>query len=99
RSLAKASWGLPLYLLLLSLPVPMILWAGIELNVDTRPEYFILGALSALDAPALRLLAYVAGTAAASGLMIVLTLALAGMVLNHLALPFPPPLDTTPIYD
>ncbi|MDX5298707.1 MAG: PAS domain-containing protein [Gammaproteobacteria bacterium] len=99
RSLAKASWGLPLYLLLLSLPVPMILWAGIELNVDTRPEYFILGALSALDAPALRLLAYVAGTAAASGLMIVLTLALAGMVLNHIVLPLRPPRDTTPIYD
>src|SRR5690606_25438046 len=43
--------------------------------------------------------AYVSGTAAARGLMIVLTLALAGMVLNHIVLPLRPPCDTTPIYD
>src|SRR5690606_9527936 len=33
RALSTASWGLPLFLLLMSLAVPPILWAGLYLNV------------------------------------------------------------------
>lgn len=41
---------------------------------------------------------YVAGLSAASGLMIVSTLALAGMVLNHIVLPLRTPRDQSDIY-
>ncbi|OEY66514.1 ATP-binding protein [Marinobacter sp. X15-166B] len=98
KGLSKASWGLPLYLLLLGLPVPLILWGGLELNAASAPSYFALGVAMTLESPALTLALYVAGLSAASGLMIVSTLALAGMVLNHMVLPLHPPQDQGNIY-
>ncbi len=98
RALSRASWGLPLYLLLLGLPVPIILWGGIELAATTTPSFYVIGTAMALDSPALTLLMYIAGLSAASGLMIVSTLALAGMVLNHVVLPLRTPRDQGDIY-
>ncbi|MCG8518469.1 MAG: ATP-binding protein [Pseudomonadales bacterium] len=98
RALAKASWGLPLYLLLLGLPVPVILWAGQALGATSPPSYLVIGLAQALDSPALTLLMYIAGLSAASGLMIVSTLALAGMLLNHTVLPLRTPTDHGDIY-
>lgn len=98
KALAKASWGLPLYLLLLGIPVPLILWGGQALEVTTGPNFYTLGVAQALGSPALTLLMYIAGLSAASGLMIVSTLALAGMVLNHVVLPLKTPKDQGDIY-
>src|SRR5690606_25954277 len=98
KALAKASWGLPLYLLLLAIPVPVILWGGQELGVTTGPDFFAIGIAQALGSPLLTLLMYIAGLSAASGLMIVSTLALAGMVLNHVVLPLRTPRDHADIY-
>jgi len=98
KALAKASWGLPLYLLLLGLPVPLILWGGQALAVTTGPSFYSLGVAQVLDNPALTLLMYIAGLSAASGLMIVSTLALAGMVLNHVVLPMKTPREQGDIY-
>ena len=92
RALISASWGLPLFLLLMSLAVPPILWAGLKLGVSTNPEYFTLGLGLTAQSEALTLLAFIGGISAASGLTIVMTLALSGMVLNHLVLPlYQPP--------
>jgi len=94
RGLNSASWGVPLFLLLMSLAVPLILWSGIKLGASTTPEYFILGLGQALDNKLLALLAYIGGMSASSGLIIVLTLALSGMTLNHLVLPlYQPPAE------
>ena len=86
-ALKPASWGFPLFLLAMSMAVPPILWAGVHLQVDTPPEYYALGIGLALESPALTLMTFVGGLAAASGVMIVITLASAAMVLNHLVLP------------
>ncbi len=94
RALISASWGLPLFLLLMSLAVPPILWAGLRLGVATEPQYFTLGIGLDLGNPWLVLAAYVGGLSAASGVVIVITLALSGMVLNHLVLPlYQPPTE------
>lgn len=94
RAMATASWALPLFLLLMSLSVPVILWAGLELKSFTNPEYFTLGVGIALDNRWLTIVAYVGGLAASSGVIIVTTLALSGMVLNHLVLPlYQPPAE------
>jgi PAS domain S-box-containing protein len=94
RALVSASWGLPLFLLLISLAVPLILWAGLRLGATTNPEFFTLGIGIAANSKALALLAYVGGLSAASGLIIVTTLALSGMMLNHLVLPlYQPPAE------
>ncbi len=98
RALATASWGLPLFLLLMSLAVPPILWAGLHLNVSTNPEYFTLGLGVAAGADWLTLLAYIGGLSASSGLIIVVTLALSGMVLNHMVLPVYQPSADNNIY-
>lgn len=94
RALVSASWGLPLFLLLMSLSVPLILWAGLKLGATTNPEYFTLGLGIAVNSPTLALVAYIGGMSASSGLIIVTTLALSGMALNHLVLPlYQPPAE------
>ena len=94
RAIVSASWGLPLLLLLMSLSVPLILWASLKIGATTNPEYFTLGLGLALGDRSLALLAYVGGLSASSGLIIVSTLALSGMALNHLVLPlYQPPAE------
>jgi PAS domain S-box-containing protein len=94
RALVSASWALPLFLLLMSLAVPPILWSGLKLGVATSPEYFTLGIGIDVGNPWLVLAAYIGGLSASSGLLIVVTLALSGMALNHLVLPlYQPPAE------
>ncbi|MCL6271770.1 ATP-binding protein [Sansalvadorimonas sp. 2012CJ34-2] len=87
RNLGTASWAFPLYLLLMSLPIPLLLWGGVKLQTATSPEYFVLGIGLDIGAPWLSLLTYLGAMSAASGLIIVTTLALSAMVVNHLILP------------
>lgn len=87
KTLYAASWGLPLFLLALSISTPLIIWAAIKLNVNTLPEYFPLAIGQALNQRWLTLIVYLGGLSAASSLMIVTTLALSSMMLNHIVLP------------
>ena len=90
RDLRVATWGLPLYLLLLSLPVLPITWAGIKLGHDFPMDYTGLAIGAALQSIPVNAAAFVAGLSAASATIIVTTLALANMCLNHLVLPLRP---------
>ena len=81
KALLQATWALPLFLLLLALPVPVIFWAHQAMGSTLPMEYASL-ALGGYWS----LLSFIAGLAAASGTIIVMTLALAPMVLNHLVL-------------
>jgi len=87
RSLLPASWGFPLILFLIALCIPPILWAGIKLQSPVSPEYFTLGITLAGDSRLMPLITFVGGLSAASGIIIVVTLALSEMCLNHLAFP------------
>jgi PAS domain S-box-containing protein len=87
KALRPASWGLPLFLLLMSLSVPPILWAGVYLELEVPAEFYALGIGMALNSEALVIMAFVGGLAAASGVIIVTTLATAAMFLNHIVLP------------
>lgn len=98
RALSFASWGLPLYFLLLSLPVLPILWAGLRSGSAVQVEYFPVVIGAAYDAPLISMLAYLGGLSAASGLIIVITLALSNMCLNHLILPIYQPKANEDIY-
>ena len=92
RAMITASWGVPLFMLLMSVPILPILWAGLKLNAPTSPEYFTLGLGLAVNSERLTLLAFMGGLSAASGVIIVLTLAMSGMVMNHIVLPlYQPP--------
>lgn len=87
ESLYRASWGLPLFLLLLALAVPPILWAAIRSQSIDNPEYLLLQLGQTLEVPWISLLAFIGGLSAASGIIIVATVALASMLQNHVVLP------------
>lgn len=86
-ALRTASWAFPAFLLLLNLPIPVILWAGQHLQLDMHPDYFVLGITLSNGPSWLSLLAFIGGLSAASAMVIVTSLALASMSLNHLLLP------------
>ncbi|OUS30266.1 ATPase [Gammaproteobacteria bacterium 45_16_T64] len=90
RALLTASWGLPLYLFILALPIPIILWSSTIVQPDVAAEYVTLGVPMALNSPTFSLIAFVTGLSASSGVIIVCTLALSAMCLNHLVLPLSP---------
>ncbi len=87
RSLSTASWAFPLLLLLLNLTIPPILWAGDYLGLQMDADYFVLGITLQNAPPWLPVLAFIGGVSAASAMVIVTTLALSSMCLNHLLLP------------
>ena len=98
KVMQTASWGFPLFLLLMSLPVLPILWSGFELDSHLPSEYYTLGVGIELNSPTLALLAFIGGLSAASGAIIVITLALASMCLKHLILPIYRPGTDRDIY-
>ena len=87
RNLRVASWGFPLFLLVLTAAIPPILWAAVVLRPETPADYHVLGLAMLTERPALAVLAYLGGLSAASAMIVVSTLAVAAMVLNHLILP------------
>lgn len=85
--LATAYWLFPLYLLLLNLPIVPILFAGRSLGLDTGPDFYVLGVTLSLERQWLSVLVFLGGLSASSAMMIVTTLALSSMCVNHLLLP------------
>jgi PAS domain S-box-containing protein len=97
RALVTASWAVPLMLLVMAICVPIIVWAALAKDVATPADYFALG-LSSRFGDQGALLAYLAGLAGASGMVIVATLALSGMTLHHLVLPLRRPQPGEDLY-
>lgn len=85
--LNKAYWLFPLYLLLLNLPIIPILFAGRFLSLSIAPDFYVLGMTLTLGKDWLAILVFLGGLSAASAMMIVTTLALSSMCMNHLLLP------------
>jgi Na+/proline symporter/nitrogen-specific signal transduction histidine kinase len=87
--LRQAMWLFPLYLLLINLFVLPITFAGLlrlpATGVDA--DTFVLTIAMQEGAPVLALLAFIGGLSAASGMIIVETVALATMVSNDLVMP------------
>lgn len=81
------TWAFPLFLLIMALPVFPILWAGAELSVPLPVQYYPLGVPIIMDSPALTLLAFLGGLSASTGAMVIITLALSTMLMNHWVLP------------
>ncbi|MBV2091315.1 MAG: histidine kinase [Candidatus Thiodiazotropha sp. (ex Ctena orbiculata)] len=93
KALRTASWAFPLFLLLINLPIPIILWAGRAIELPIHPDFFALGITLEQGPSWLPVLAFIGGVSSASAMMIITTLALSSMTLNHILLPtnFPDP--------
>ncbi len=94
QSLKFASWAFPLFLLLLNIAIPPILWAGMALDLNMPADLYVLGITLNGESPVMPMITFIGGISAASAMIIVTTLALAAMCMNHLVLPasFPPAL-------
>ncbi len=90
HTLLQASWSLPLFLLLMALPVPLILWAGQRLGSSEAigAAYLAFGLSESFW---VRALAFLAGLAATSGTLVIIAMSLSGMILNHVLLVAHPP--------
>ena len=87
RALTTAGWALPLYLLALTMAVPAILWAGQALGLRGDPDFYVTSLAGSSGSTVLAALVFVGGLSAASAMILVTTIALAGMCQNHLVLP------------
>ena len=89
RHLRRAAWVFPAYLLLINVFVLPIAIGGLLLFGPGRSdaETFVLSLPLAHGAPALALFAYVGGLSAATGMLIVETIAVSTMVCNDLVMP------------
>ena len=89
RQVRRAIWLFPLYLLLINLFVIPIAVAGLLVfpdgNID--PDTFVLTLPMAFGEPWLALAVFIGGLSAATGMVIVETIALSTMVSNDLVLP------------
>jgi len=96
KNIETASWAFPLFLLLLNLSIPPILWAGQSMQLTIPADFFVLGITLDSGSSILPILTFMGGLSAASAMIIVTTLALASMCMNHFVLPasFPPKLST-----
>ena len=87
KALNTASWAFPLFLLLLNISIPPILWAGESLNLGIPADLYVLGITLDSSSKVLPMLTFLGGLSAASAMIIVTTLALASMCMNHIVLP------------
>jgi len=89
RHLRRAAWVFPLYLLLINVFVLPIALGGLLYFGPGRmdPETFVLSLPLAAGAEALALFAFVGGLSAATGMVIVETIAVSTMVCNDLVMP------------
>ncbi|MET0064784.1 MAG: ATP-binding protein [Candidatus Thiodiazotropha sp.] len=92
-ALRTASWAFPLFLLLINLPIPLILWGGKALGLSLEADFFALGIGLEQGPSWVPVLTFIGGVSSASAMMIITTLALSSMTLNHILLPtnFPDP--------
>ncbi|MGE5152494.1 MAG: ATP-binding protein [Bdellovibrio bacteriovorus] len=89
RQIRRAIWLFPLYLLLINLLVVPIAVTGLLVFPDghVNPDTFVLTLPMAFGEPWLALAVFIGGLSAATGMVIVETIALATMVSNDLVLP------------
>ncbi len=86
RNIRRAAWLFPLYLLLINLFVLPIAIGGLLLGAGNA-ETFVLSLPLGHGAPWLALFAYIGGLSAATGMLIVETVAISTMVCNDLVMP------------
>ena len=89
QDLRLARWVFPLYLVLAALfVVPIALAGQMRLPSGVTPDSFVISLPLAEAHPALALLAFIGGASAATGMVIVASVALSTMISNDMLLPW-----------
>ncbi|WP_136525110.1 SpoIIE family protein phosphatase [Geomonas ferrireducens] len=86
--LNSASWRFPAYMFLMNLFVMPIALAGILMTgSNTGADYFVLTLPMRLESPWLALVAFLGGFSASAGMVMVESIAVSTMLLNHVLMP------------
>lgn len=85
--LYQAAWTVPLYLWLLALCVPFILWAGIKLDSPTTAEYFTIGIGLTTQHLSLQILALWLVLCATTAVLLAAPMACGKIIINFMVLP------------
>jgi Na+/proline symporter/signal transduction histidine kinase len=89
RHIKRAAWVFPLYLFLINLfVIPIALGGLIYFGADTtNPDFFVLSLPLAEGAKTLALFVFIGGLSAATGMVIVESIAVSTMICNDLVMP------------
>ncbi len=89
QHIKAAMWKFPAYLFLMNLFVLPIALGGLILNGGdaTQADYFVLTLPLSSGQPWLALLVFIGGVSASAGMVMVSSVAMATMILNHLVMP------------
>src|SRR6185369_9505161 len=87
RNIRTAIWLLPLYLLVINIFVIPIAAAGLLTALPASADQFVLGLPVRAGRGGISLFVFLGGVSAATGMIIVESLAVATMITNHLLLP------------
>ena len=87
KDLRTVRWIFPIYLLLMAMFVLPIAWVGQEVLSGVSPDTYMISLPMALGVEQIALIAFLGGTSAACGMVIVSTIALAIMMSNDLVMP------------
>ncbi len=98
RQFSVSSWFFPLLLLVCSYPMFPILWSGLNLQLETELQQYLLALPLALDTPWLAGLNFTAGTLLALAATTLILLALSGSLANYWRSPVLPAFHRHSIY-
>lgn len=89
RHLATARWLFPLYMVLIGIPILPVAMAGMQVlaPLGVPSDLFVLALPLSVGAESVAVLAFLGGLSAATGMVILATLALSLMIGNHLIAP------------
>ncbi|RJG47858.1 hybrid sensor histidine kinase/response regulator [Motilimonas pumila] len=88
QDLHWARWLLPLYLLIMgAFVIPLAMAGDVWLAGDVQPDNYVISLPVAFEHSSLAIAAYLGGMSAASGMVIVATIALSIMISNDIILP------------
>lgn len=86
RALKTAAWAFPLLVLLMTLMIPPLIWAGHNIDFESS-EYYSIKIAMFHESPVITMVFFFGGIAAATGVTIQMTLVSSTMLLNHLLTP------------
>lgn len=98
KTMKTASWALPLLLLLISIPTLPILWAYYYLGSELQVDYAILALGQWAGSNFMVLVTFLGGFAAACAMLLVISLSMSSMCVNHLILPLHTPSSKDNLY-
>ncbi|NPV61819.1 MAG: DUF835 domain-containing protein [Methanotrichaceae archaeon] len=88
KQLKKAMWLFPLYMLLINLFVPAIAFAGVLLKTPGLADAYVISIPESHGQNLLAGLVFIGGFSAATAMIMVESVAVGGMMLNNLELPY-----------